>query len=61
MNIIGQEELIKMLVDHGADINVRDKFNNTPLISAIASGTILYKFNFLLLNHDKFNILPNKH
>lgn len=34
----GPESLIELLIENGADINVRNKQNNTPLLQALAQG-----------------------
>ena len=34
----GHFELCKLLVDHGADVNLEDRFNHTPLDEALLSG-----------------------
>ena len=31
----GNFEIVKLLVDHGADINAKDFYNSTPLINAV--------------------------
>lgn len=46
---IGPESMIKLLIENGADINIRNKNNNTPLLQALAQG-----------NHEKFKVFTQK-
>lgn len=38
LSCIGRESVVKLLIDHGADANKLNNFNNTALILAIVEG-----------------------
>lgn len=40
--VIGPDRMIKWIIENGADVNVRNKFNNTPLLQALAQGDCNY-------------------
>lgn len=44
-SISGQSELAKLLVDHGADVNIKDDENSTALHLASAHGDTAFREN----------------
>ena len=38
--LLGHTAIIQLLLEHGADVNVRDKYNSTPLHEASGSGNL---------------------
>lgn len=52
--------MIKLLIENGADINVRNKRNNTPLLQALAQGKNLKSLKHLHLFFEKAKALSIK-
>ncbi len=44
---LGKEEIVKMLIEHGADIHAKDTMGNTALINAVGVATMIYKYGAL--------------
>lgn len=50
LNVAGPESMLELLIDHGADINSRNKDSDSVLILAIHSG----KFRNLKVFHELY-------
>lgn len=37
-SFLGSENIVKMLIDNGANINMKDEMGRTPLIAAASKG-----------------------
>lgn len=45
---VGEENIIQLLIDNGANINAKNVNNNSALIIAIKSGNHFEKFSMLM-------------
>lgn len=46
LSTTGQNKIAEILINNGADINIKDKSGQTPLIEAVEQG-LRGKFNFV--------------
>lgn len=55
MKYLGHGEVVDLLIRRGADVNIRTKDEETPLVAAINKGNQLHELNHFYLNRIESN------